>query len=95
MAPVVPCVTVRPPESEVNATVAPWTKLLLASSTSAVIVAVWSPFEGICGWLVVNSKVCFVSATVTTVVALPLPEVAVTVIAVPAAAAPAVKVAVT
>jgi hypothetical protein len=38
-APVVPDVTVKPPEVAVKATVAPETVLLFASSTSAVIVA--------------------------------------------------------
>ena len=47
-----PLVTVSPPDVEVNCTVAPLTKLLLASRTSAVIVAGFEPSEGICGELV-------------------------------------------
>lgn len=52
VASVVAFVTTRPPELAENATVTPCTRLLLASRTNALIVAVFDPSEGICGKLV-------------------------------------------
>jgi hypothetical protein len=92
---VTPCVTAKPPESAVNATVTPETKLLLASRTNAVMVAGAELSDGSCGALVCRATVCLESVTVTVVWPVTLPLVAVTVMVAPAAALPARRVAVT
>jgi hypothetical protein len=92
VASVVPCVTVKIPEVAEKSTAAPLTARLLASRTRAVMVAALELSDGICGRLVSTVTVCLVSATVTIVVFDALPEAAVTVIVVPAAAVPAVRV---
>jgi hypothetical protein len=72
----------------------PATRLLLASRTSAVIVAFCEPSEGICGWLVMTLIVCCpppAAATVTVVLPDTVPALAVTTIAVALATPDAVS----
>jgi hypothetical protein len=91
---VVAWVTVKPPEVAEKVTVTPGTNWFCALRTSAVMVADLLLSDGICGALVITLMVCWVFATVTVVLPDIPPLVAVMVITVPAAAVPAVSVAV-
>ncbi|MDP8984660.1 MAG: hypothetical protein M3N97_06370 [Pseudomonadota bacterium] len=91
---VVPWVTVNPPDVATKFTAVPDTNWLLAFRTNAVIVAAFEPSEGICAEPVVKVIVCWIFTTLTVTLPETLPLEAVTVMVVPAAAVPAVRVAV-
>ncbi len=94
VASVVAWVTARPPEVAAKPTVTPETNWFWALRTNAVMVALLLPSEGICGALVTTVIVCAAVPTVTVTLPDAVPEVAVTVMAVPDVADPAVRVAV-
>jgi len=96
LAPVTPVpFTVRPPELAEKLTGAPLTKLLLASFTEAVTVTGTESSELMVGELVARLRDCLEADTVTVVLPLSDPAVAVTLMAVPGAAEPAFRVTVT
>ena len=73
-----------PPELAEKDTATPGSSLLLASRTTAVMVALVAPLDGICGALVVNPIVTWLDTTETVAVLDTEPDVAVIVIVVPA-----------